>query len=77
MRMKSVAPVAFENWPVDDWERELSEEEYLRRTFRVSGECVCEVCGNLYYDHPMETRILGYDDAPFLNRLCDGRLGKL
>lgn len=38
---------------------------------RVSGDCVCGVCGKLYYDHPP---VLG---ALWLNRICDGNLVKL
>lgn len=38
---------------------------------RVSGDCLCTVCGKKYYDHP---QILG---ALWLNELCDGRLVKL
>jgi hypothetical protein len=38
---------------------------------RASGACICEVCGEEYYDH---APVIGYD---WLTRLCDGRLVKL
>ncbi|AXQ68239.1 hypothetical protein HOT99_gp035 [Caulobacter phage CcrBL10] len=38
---------------------------------RVSGDCTCETCAKLYYDHPP---VLG---ALWLNRLCTGELVKL
>lgn len=71
------APVTLEDGTVDDWERDLTEDEYLKRTRRAGGDCECDVCGRKYYDHPMEVRILGYDDQPFLHRICDGWLVKL
>lgn len=38
---------------------------------RVSGECVCEICGCKYYDHP--------EGIPwtFLTLLCNGKYVKL
>lgn len=44
---------------------------------RASQNCICETCGNLHGDHPMDWRIIGYGDLPFLNVLCDGRRVKL
>lgn len=59
------------------WTGELTEQEALKRTHRVSGDCTCGVCGKPFWKHPMETRILSYDGYPFLHRLCNGWLGKL
>lgn len=44
---------------------------------RTSGEMICEVCGHDYYSHPMDWRVIGYGNVPFLNVLCDGRRVKL
>lgn len=33
---------------------------------RASGDCVCEVCGRVYYKHPLYVE--------WLNLLCDGKL---
>lgn len=44
---------------------------------RCSGDMVCETCGELYYAHPMDWRVIGYGHVPFLNVLCDGRRVKL
>lgn len=44
---------------------------------RVSGEMICDKCGQDYYHHPAEWRKVGYGNVPFLNVLCDGRLVKL
>lgn len=38
---------------------------------RASGDCVCDICGHLYYDHH---RVPGYE---WLRMLCDGALVKL
>lgn len=44
---------------------------------RASGEMICDRCGRIYYDHPMDWRVIGYGDVPFLKILCDGRRVKL
>ena len=44
---------------------------------RCSGEIVCDTCGQEYYSHPPDWRVIGYGDVPFLNVLCDGRRVKL
>lgn len=44
---------------------------------RASGCCVCEICEMPYYDHPMDWRVVGYGDVPFLNILCSGFRVKL
>ena len=44
---------------------------------RVSGQLICEKCGKDYYSHPMDWRVIGYGNVPFLNVLCDGRRVKL
>ena len=38
---------------------------------RAGGDCVCEVCGQIFYKHPVDGRF------PFLNVLCDGNRVKL
>ena len=45
--------------------------------FHASGECICEKCGKTYYEHPLAKDIIGCNDEPYLNRLCDGSLVKL
>jgi hypothetical protein len=44
---------------------------------RVCGDQICDRCGNDYYSHPMDWRLIGYGNVPFLNVLCDGRRVKL
>ncbi|MBW3538736.1 MAG: hypothetical protein KY476_00550 [Planctomycetes bacterium] len=44
---------------------------------RCSGDMVCDACGQTYFKHPMDWRVIGYGDVPFLNVLCDGRRVKL
>lgn len=44
---------------------------------RVSGDCICSICGNDFYSHPMDWRVLGYGNVPFLNIICDGTRAKL
>jgi hypothetical protein len=44
---------------------------------RSYGECVCDRCGEEYFTHPMDWRVIGYGNVPFLNVLCDGRRVKL
>lgn len=43
---------------------------------RCSGDMLCQ-CGREYRQHPMDWRVIGYGDVPFLNVLCDGRRVKL
>ena len=59
----------------DDWVRPLTEDEYSERFHRVSGDVVCFICGKLYYDHPKENRLTGFDFHE--HRLCNGWLGHL
>jgi len=40
--------------------------------YRASGDCVCEACGKLYYDHPYFA-----EPYAFLNVLCSGDMVKL
>jgi hypothetical protein len=40
--------------------------------YRASGDCVCQTCGKLYYDHPHLV-----EPYEFLNILCDGDFIKL
>lgn len=44
---------------------------------RCSGEMVCEKCGQDYYHHPADWRVIGYGNVPFLNVLCSGERVKL
>ncbi len=44
---------------------------------RAGGDCLCETCGKEFGAHPMDWRVIGYGDVPFLNVLCDGRRVKL
>lgn len=44
---------------------------------RACGECVCEKCGNTFFDHPIDWRVISYGDMPFLNVLCNGERVKL
>lgn len=42
---------------------------------RASGACLCETCGKPYSKHPYTAH--RFNDAPYLNRLCDGTVVKL
>lgn len=44
---------------------------------RASGDMLCYFCGQEYFAHPMDWRVIGFGDVPFLNVLCDGRRVKL
>lgn len=44
---------------------------------RTSGKVICEVCGQDYFHHPMDWRVIGYENRPFLNIICDGGRVKL
>ena len=44
---------------------------------RTDGDMICEVCGHEYIEHPLDWRVIGYGDVPFLNVICDGRRVKL
>lgn len=44
---------------------------------RASGDCICEKCGQTFYAHPMDWRVIGYGNVPFLNVLCNGERVKL
>jgi hypothetical protein len=44
---------------------------------RTAADMVCGVCGRQYAAHPMDWRVIGYGDVPFLNVLCDGQRVKL
>jgi hypothetical protein len=44
---------------------------------RASGDCICEDCGEVYYDHQYDMEELGYDGQPFLIVLCNGERVKL
>jgi hypothetical protein len=55
------------------------EEADLENTFRVSGECICALCGKDYFHHPRATEPwnLSFTGEPFLHRMCAGWLAKL
>lgn len=44
---------------------------------RCSGLMVCSICGQQYYDHPVDDRILGYDGIAYLHITCAGLRVKL
>ena len=44
---------------------------------RTYGEMICDRCSKDYFSHPMDWRVIGYGDVPFLNVLCDGQRVKL
>lgn len=44
---------------------------------RVSGDSECPICGQFYYSHPMDWRLLGVGDLPFLRIICTGERVKL
>lgn len=44
---------------------------------RCCGSMICERCGQNYYVHPMDWRVIGHGDVPFLNIICDGSRVKL
>ncbi len=52
---------------VKDIEQRLENDEMRR----AGGECVCEICGKVYLDHP------AIRDYEWLNLLCDNRIVKL
>ena len=44
---------------------------------RTNCNMICEQCGLEYGTHPMDWRVIGYGNVPFLTVLCDGRRVKL
>lgn len=52
----------------------VSDDEHGER---VDGSMICDRCDQEYAVHPMDWRVIGYGDVPFLNVLCDGRRVKL
>lgn len=44
---------------------------------RGNGDSSCPICSHKYRAHPLDWRMLGYGDVPFLRVLCDGRRIKL
>lgn len=44
---------------------------------RACGDVVCTICHNKYRMHPLDWRVIGYGNRPFLNVLCDGHRVKL
>lgn len=55
----------------------MADDEEAPEMVRVSGEMVCETCGELYRKHPQDEERLSYDGHPYLRVGCDGRLLKL
>ncbi len=47
--------------------------------YRTNGTRTCSKCGKRYGEHPLarEKKHLGWNNEPFLNRLCSGDLVKL
>jgi hypothetical protein len=54
-------------------EDDIPEVDFIR----ASGDVICEVCGKPYRKHPFDMEIIGWQDEPFLNVLCDGTRVKL
>lgn len=72
----------FEQWALDEAMKRCGMTKYPTVKGnpdgeRVSGNCVCELCGNEYRLHPLDWRVIGYGNVPFLNVLCDGQRVKL
>ena len=44
---------------------------------RCSGDFICDECDQPFFSHPLDWRVIGYGNVPFLNILCDGRRVKL
>ena len=57
----------FDNWHY---------EKMWADCYRADGDCVCQVCGTMYRQHPVDPQ-LSYDGQPFLRRLCNGDRVKL
>lgn len=51
---------------------------YKEEMIRTSGDCICEICNEKYYDHPHDVfeTINGYQ-FDFLHIRCDGQRLKL
>lgn len=45
--------------------------------YHACGECVCDKCGNTYFAHPLDWRLIGYGNVPVFNILCSGERVKL
>jgi hypothetical protein len=58
-----------------DTEKELQDR--IDKSYRSNGDMVCSICKKKYIDHPMEKDILGYNEEPYLHKLCNGDLVKL
>lgn len=43
----------------------------------ASLQMLCAKCGHTYLHHPLDYRLIGHGDRPFLTVLCDGRRVKL
>lgn len=41
---------------------------------RASGSCICDACGNPYFNHSVDPRLENYDGSFTTILLCDGRL---
>ncbi|MHA1573245.1 MAG: hypothetical protein ACTSX8_04565 [Alphaproteobacteria bacterium] len=73
-----------EQWS-SNWDRvfgKATAEEPYPDFIRADHRCICDACGKLYIDHPMDERYLGFKDhygvhQPYLHLLCDGTLVKL
>lgn len=61
-------------WPPDDGKREMSEEEFHDRIYRVCGDAICVFCGLAIFKHPTEKRV--FPETSTVKRMCNGMLGK-
>jgi len=54
------------------------EDERILKSYRTSGDCVCETCGKIYYKHKAYLPSGKTNDGvPWLYELCNGNLVKL
>src|SRR3990172_8825365 len=61
-----------------DGQRIFGERRLFPKGFtRAGGDCICHQCGQTYLEHPLADEYRSWEDEPYLNRLCDGRLVKL
>jgi ribA/ribD-fused uncharacterized protein len=53
------------------------EDDDLNKAYRASGNCICNICGKKYYDHPMSAKYKSWQNEMYLHILCNGDLVKL
>ena len=67
------------HWEAKGWLTTTGEthDELAVRSFRASGDCICDTCGKKYITHPYATEARDQDGTPYLNVLCNGDIVKL